>query len=605
MRSGFQSSLIGVISAGLVFAGCTGGFMCSSAGGAAQPTTIGQTPAAPAPLPNPTRSGTGFTYYVSPKGKDSNSGTSAGAPWQSMAKVNAFKFGAGSSVLFEGGQSFTGCLTFSFRNISSSSTSNPFTVSSYGTGRATLLSNCPGSNNGGNGPKSALVTIDGVSGFVLENLILMGSGNNTQFGIVLQNSNASLTADTITVQNNDISGFTTTAALDYSAEIFLTGYSMLGVCGALNRVKILNNTLHGAYGVNSNDDNGIDGYSCSGNLTNIIYSGNTIYDIGGRAKALGGVSGNGIIANGVRGATAEYNVVHDVGGNANTCGGPAGLWAYASDRVIIQHNEVYNVRPTGPVPSGACDWDGFDLDGNVTNSIVQYNYAHDNYGGGIITCAACASGDWGPNTIRYNVLQNNDTSGNGYYGEIVASSKVSGRYVLNIYNNTAYNNNGAAVLDFNQGTFAAGVIANNVFMAAGTNHYGQTTLMATNHEDPTWATIANNVWFSTGGGTPIWATNSTNYSSFAAYQAGTGWDIGSQNVDPLLTNPGHGGTCGSITGPQPCPSAYVSLAASPLIGTGLDLTGSPYHLTIGTHDYYGNAIPERGRYNVGAFGGRQ
>ena len=47
---------------------------------------------------------------------------------------------------------------------------------------------------------------------------------------------------------------------------------MVGVCGALNDVSIVNNTLHGASGVNSNDDNGIDGYSCSGNLTNVVYS---------------------------------------------------------------------------------------------------------------------------------------------------------------------------------------------------------------------------------------------------------------------------------------------------------------------------------------------
>ena len=378
---------------------------------------------------------------------------------------------------------------------------------------------------------------------------------------------------------------------------------MVGVCGALNHVSIVNNTLHGASGVNSNDDNGIDGYSCSGNLTNVVYSGNAIYHIGGRRNALGGVSGNGIIANGVRHATAEHNVVHDVGGNANTCGGPAGLWAYASDSVIFQYNEVYNVRPTAPVPSGACDWDSFDLDGNVTNSIVQYNYAHDNYGGGIVTCAACAPGDWGPNTIRYNILENNDTSGNGYYGEIVASSKASGQCVLNIYNNTAYNNNGAPVIDFNQGTFAGGVIANNIFMASGTSRFGRTALMVTNHQDPTWTTIANNVWYSMGGGTPLWATDSTNYSSFAAYQSGTGWDVGSQYLNPLLINPGNGGTCGSATGPQPCPGTYIPIANSPVIGTGLNLTESPYNVTIGTRDYYGNAISHRS--NIGAYGDTQ
>ena len=114
VRSGSKVSFTSFISGGEIFAGCTSGVM-SGASGQTQPTTIGQTSAPPAQPTTPAQRGTGPTYYVSPTGNDFNSGMSSNAPWQSMAKGNAFKFGAGSSVLFEGGQSFTGFLKFSSR----------------------------------------------------------------------------------------------------------------------------------------------------------------------------------------------------------------------------------------------------------------------------------------------------------------------------------------------------------------------------------------------------------------------------------------------------------------------------------------------------------
>src|SRR5262249_52052166 len=160
-------------------------------------------------------------------------------------------------------------------------------------------------------------------------------------------------ADGITVQNCDISGFHVADPNQSSSEIFITGYPGAG----LNHVYILNNTLHGADGPTSLDDNGISGYGGGQNITNVLYSGNHVYDIGGHPNAN---TGTGIIANGVDGGIEEYNVVHDMGANVNTCGGPAGVWAYNSNKVTIQFNEVYNMAPLNYV--GGCDWDAFDLD---------------------------------------------------------------------------------------------------------------------------------------------------------------------------------------------------------------------------------------------------
>ena len=43
------------------------------------------------------------TYYVSPSGNDNNSGTSTGAPWKTLAKVNNTNFSPGDKILFQRG----------------------------------------------------------------------------------------------------------------------------------------------------------------------------------------------------------------------------------------------------------------------------------------------------------------------------------------------------------------------------------------------------------------------------------------------------------------------------------------------------------------------
>ena len=62
--------------------------------------------AAPAVDPAP------VTYYISPSGNDSNLGTSTGSPWKTIAAANGTAFNAGDKILFQGGATFAGDLTF-------------------------------------------------------------------------------------------------------------------------------------------------------------------------------------------------------------------------------------------------------------------------------------------------------------------------------------------------------------------------------------------------------------------------------------------------------------------------------------------------------------
>jgi hypothetical protein len=435
------------------------------------------------------------------------------------------------------------------------------------------------------------ITFSGID-FLLRDAIVVGNSGGAEYGVLVLNyTSAALAFDRI--QNCDISGFYTTSTSDYGGEIFYEGTGG----GGLNNFTVLNNTLHGNSGPTSPDDNGVVGYGDGQNITNCLFQGNTVYDIGGKAND--GTVGTGIIANGANGCRLQCNVAHDLGANMNTCGGPAGIWTYSSNNVTIQYNEAYNVQPTGGMSGGGCDWDGFDLDGDVTNSVVQYNYSHDNFGGGIITCAGCATGTtWGPNTIRYNVLQNNDVGKNGYYGELVLANKMGGMYTVEVYNNTVYNSNGASLLNFNQGTFTSGIIANNLFYGAGP---AGSAVFQDNGEPPSWATITTNDWYVTGSA--VWATKGMNYSSFGAYQSGTGWDTGSVTSNPQLDSPGMASACNAANGSQSCPSQYQLASGSPMVGAGLDLTKAPYSQMVGASDFYLRPAPNGmgSGYNIGAY----
>src|SRR5438046_2607114 len=96
------------------------------------------------------------TYYVSNSGSDSNAGTSSSAPWRSIGKVDATTFKAGDSILFAGGQTFSGNLTFD--SAEKGSSTSPITVGSYGSGKASI--------NAGNG---TAITLTNTAGFKIQN----------------------------------------------------------------------------------------------------------------------------------------------------------------------------------------------------------------------------------------------------------------------------------------------------------------------------------------------------------------------------------------------------------------------------------------------------
>lgn len=71
------------------------------------------------------------TYYVSTSGNDTNLGTSAAAPWKTLAKINASTFASGDFILLKRGETFVGKLIIKNSGI---------TIDAYGAGNNPIIS---------------------------------------------------------------------------------------------------------------------------------------------------------------------------------------------------------------------------------------------------------------------------------------------------------------------------------------------------------------------------------------------------------------------------------------------------------------------------------
>lgn len=545
-------------------------------------------------LTSPAQAAAG-TYYVSPNGSDTNSGLSPSQAWKTIGKVNSFTFPQGSLIYFEGGQTFTGCLVFNSTNVPASSATTPFRLYSYGTGQATIKSDCTGDY-------SAAVTADDVSGFQLNNLKMV-NGGTTAAGVLLQNQRSSTATKGLRVTNSDISGFATPSGSSsaFGGQIMVLGYAVNGNSGPLDDVQILDNKLHGS-SVTSNAGPGIYGWGSGVNITNVRVEGNTVYNLGMAAKT----TGAGLTANGWNGAVIQHNVVRDIGANVTSCGGTSGIMTYTSSNVTIRSNEVYRVQPL-PNYTAGCDWDGIDLDGGTTNSVVEYNYTHGNAGSGLLAyTSTVGSRVWGPNTFRYNISENDDWArAQGGLMDVVPSAPKN---ALSIYGNTFFTNKDQSTnvktgtsacfnFGYSAGTWAAGSqLRNNVCYMANRGSSGKTGQLYYNPYNQTGMTLSNNLYYGTN--TAGWRWGGTTYSTFAAWTA-AGLESGAVWGDPLFTSPGGGGTCTwsppAGTGPQPCPQAYTLKSDSPALGAGTPVSGGP------GLDYFGSTVASPP--NIGADAG--
>jgi hypothetical protein len=562
-------------------------------------------------------------YFDSVAGNDGNNCLARATACASVAKMAALPYNGGDTINWKANSNFVGCLALSAERVRYTSGSSPLTIQPYGTGAAPIItSNCGGANSGGNGPKTAAITLDSISATV-NGIAVRGSGlvsgSATQYGIAAQNSSG-VGTPTFVIENVDIEGFGAPGATgDAGDEIFVSGFAEAAgfphACGNI-AVTILNTTLHGA-STSAEDDTGFAGSGCNpgGFLTSEMVQGNLIYNIGGHGDA--GGSG-GYLSSSENTNYIQFTLAHDNGGNSTSCGGPAGLWAINSTGGIFQFNEVYNEQNVNGNPGGgACDWGGYDWDIGTANGVGQYLYSHNNAGPGFLMFNTSGS-----NTFRYSVSEND----NFYVTDAGGVASMSGGGTSwAIYNITIYLTGSttgispAACASFGySGTYTGGLWANNVCANSFTDMYSRTFMLQGNNaaRGETAIHMVNNDYYNLGRGSLVFAAgwDGVQYETLALFQAGTIQEANTVQINPGFSAPPSGAcswtpSSASSWPRSGCPSAYSTIAAGlKSVGANLASTQSayftaPYPTTVGTRDYYGNTIPGTGScFDMGAYG---
>ncbi len=418
-------------------------------------------------------------------------------------------------------------------------------------------------------------------GFSFSNINFSGSGagQNAQPGIgFYADLGGNVQFDTVHIDQVDVSGFK--YGISIGAWNGLTGF---------NNVTVTNASCH------DNLEAGINvfGYT-STNMTG--YPINNVYI--GHSEAFNNLgvagdtqsSGSGIAVGNANGVVIERSLAYNNGTNNTHNGGPVGIWAWDCNNAVIQFNESHH-NHTNSVTDGG----GYDLDGGSVNSVMQYNYSHDNDGPGFLVAEFSGARVLSNNTIRYNISQN-DGRKNGA-GAIALWNGGSGIQNIEIFNNTVFVSPASAQPSaLYVMTATSNVqIRNNVFMTTG----GVPALNVSAGQNG--LVLQGNDYWPTGGSlTMIWA--GAGYTSLSSFRSATvqetynGAPVG-MNVDPNFLAPGVGGT---LNNPDLLYTltAYRLQAGSPMIDAGMWMTTfgtNPGPIDfLDTKTYRGNA------YDIGA-----
>ncbi len=528
-------------------------------------------------------------YFSVSDGHDISGNGSLANPWASISKLNSLTLNAGDTVRLKGGDTFSGNIYLDPLDTGTNASGalvSPISLTSYAAGRATIsASNSFGLyayNNGG-------INISNLN-FVGSGVAANGTTTNTSDGIAFYTDKAGgIKQNHIYIDNVEVSGFGG------------KGISIGGFNGttAYNDVRVADTSTH------DNLKAGLITYAQNwGANTNVTVSGVAAWNNFGDPASAGN-TGSGIVLGNVNGATIERSVAHNNGQNNNPTEGPVGIWTYDSNNVSIQFNESYANRTNNG------DGGGFDLDQNVTNSVMQYNYSHDNAGAGYLLYDGDGTTRFNSgNVVRYNISQNDGRRGDTAVGGINIGGNVKN---LDVYQNTIFitkTSSGAIVPAINIAKYGAATsptairILNNIFY---TDNGGRLVLKNSNVTGV--ITFLNNDYYSADGAFNV-SWNGTTYTTLAAWLAavttqerydkdGNGIaEIVAFNVDPKLVLAGGGGTFGDAD-MLALLNAYRLQANSPLINGGLNLQAA-FGIVPGTHDFFLIPIPQGVAFDIGA-----
>jgi len=371
-----------------------------------------------------------FQYYVdSQTGNDKLSGTSPAKAWKSLQRISQQKLKAGDQIYLSGNRHFPGSLKLV--NIEGTK-EFPVVISSYGQGKAMIVSG-----------DSVAIYARGCKYFKIKNIKVSGSGRlkgNVTNGIELVNC-AFSEIDSVTA-----SGFL---------------YSGIRITGGSD-IRITHSTAfdNGFCGINVESNAKEQGPDGSAYKTmKRLYIGYCIAENNPGCPVIkNNHSGNGILIGGVTNGIIEYCEAMNNGWDMPREGnGPVGIWAYMSDSIIIQHCFAHHNKTS---PKGK-DGGGFDFDGGMRYSVMQYNLSAFNEGAGYGIFQYAGAGEWNNNRARYNISYT-DGSKNGQCGILVWCDPTAVPMTgFHAYNNTIVNNFKYGI-NFEAGTYKGFLFENNI-----------------------------------------------------------------------------------------------------------------------------------------------
>jgi hypothetical protein len=299
------------------------------------------------------------TYYVNSEcGSDNNTGTSPALPFASLAKINSLNLKAGTHVLLKSGTTYNEQLKP--KGIGKSG--KPIIISKYG-GEVNPIIN-------GLGNYEATVHIYNMPYVEIRNLEITNMGTKLEAkrrGVWIEAENFGEVKHIIldSLYIHDVNG-SLVKSEGGGAAIFWKNHGQ-------TKTKFDHLVIQNCHLKNCTR-NGIVSWGYT-QRDNWYPSSNVII----RNNLLEGIPGDGIVPIGTDGALIEYNVMRDCPDILPHLEAAAGIWPWSADNTLVQFNEV----------SGHKAWrDGraYDSDWNCQNTIFQYNYSHDNYGGFLLVC---------------------------------------------------------------------------------------------------------------------------------------------------------------------------------------------------------------------------
>jgi hypothetical protein len=535
--------------------------------------------ASPVTSGTPTGTSGPATYYLSPSGNDAAAGTSPKTPWRTLHRASVAVLPPGSRLLLQGGQRFTGELELNHQDAGNAA--RLVVISSYGTGRATIAS---GTGDG--------IFVFDTAGVEISDLNLVGQPKPQL--VRLGSPDTAGGNAGISVYSNLPEGHRLNHVV--ISDIDATGFCYGIVVGGKNHeagfsgVEVSNSDLHG------NLDSGFESYGDGYTGQSPTYANQDIQvshviatDNQGDPHNRLYNTGNGIVLGSVQDGSVTWSTASGNGDASRASEGPEGIWTFDATNVAISHNISYQNK-TGDRTDG----NGFGIDQNTSNSVIEYNLSYGNSGAGYLLYSSVNDRAENHDILRYNISSDDDRDGNSFYAGIT---------ILGYLQNTEVYQNTVVMMPSGKetsptlrlGTGLRGVsVRNNIFSTE------TSPVITASALSPEQVRLQGNDYYSVLG---PWAIHwgSSVFTSLPDMRAATGEEMVSGTQSGFAMNPGFVGPVIGLKAVSPNDSnvakAFALTPSSPLVRAGLDLAslgitpaqqtnfagqeGSPQHPNVG------------------------